>query len=119
MDSKFKDRMRQRLQDLKSEVLESLIAENIDFKAAVEDIAVKDLADVASNDIDARTLEAVGSKDKARLQGIEAALARMENGRFGACASCGKKISNARLEAIPYVVMCVNCQSSTERRRPH
>lgn len=109
--------MRQKLQDLKSEVLETLIAENNDFKAAVEDIGVKDLADVASNDIDARTLEAVGSKDKARLQRIEAALARMENGKFGVCASCGTKISNARLDAIPYVVMCISCQSTSERRR--
>ena len=119
MDSEFKDQMRQKLQLLKAEVLESLIAENNDFRAAVEDIGVKDLADIASNDIDARTLEAVGSKDKARLQRIEAALGRMENGRFGVCASCGSKISTARLEAIPYVVMCINCQSSSERRRPH
>ncbi len=119
MDSKFKDSMRHKLLSLKSEVLESLIAENNDFRAAVEDIGVKDLADVASNDIDARTLEAVGAKDKARLQRIEAALARMENGRFGVCAGCGTRISEARLEAIPYVVMCINCQSSSERRRPH
>ncbi len=119
MDEKFKAKMRQKLDDLKAEVLTTLIAENNDFKAAVEDLGVKDLADVASNDIDARTLEAVGAKDKLRLQKIEAAFARMENGRFGACAGCGSKIGNERLEAIPYVVMCINCQSSNERRRIH
>ncbi len=117
MDNEFKENMRLKLQYLKSEVLESLITENKDFRAAVEDIGVKDLADVASNDIDARILEAVGAKDKMRLQRIEAALARMENGRFGICASCGSKISTARLEAIPYAVMCINCKSTSERRR--
>ena len=116
MDNTFRDRMRSKLLDLKANVLQSLIAENNDFRAAVEDIGVKDLADVASNDIDARTLEAVGAKDKIRLQQIEAALVRLENGKFGSCASCGKKISDARLEAIPYVVMCISCKSSTERR---
>lgn len=116
MDNTFKDRMRSKLLELKSEVLESLIAENNDFRAAVEDIGVKDLADIASNDIDARTLEAVGTKDKIRLQQIEAALVRLENGKFGFCVSCGKKIDEARLEAIPYAVMCIDCKSSSERR---
>jgi DnaK suppressor protein len=116
MDNKFKDRMRSKLLELKAGVLESLIAENNDFKAAVEDSGVKDLADIASNDIDARTLEAVGARDKLRLQQIEAALVRLENGKFGSCASCGKRIADDRLEAIPYAVMCVSCKSKSERR---
>ena len=119
MNNDFKNEMRMKLLNLKSEVLESLIAENNDFRAAVEDIGVKDLADVASNDIDARTLEAVGTKDRVRLQRIESALARLENGKYGVCAGCGSKIGDARLEAIPYVVMCINCQSSSERRHVH
>lgn len=119
MDDKIKGQMKLKLQDLKADVLTSLIAENNDFRAAVEDIGVKDLADVASNDIDARTLEAVGTKDKLRLQRIESALVRLENGRFGVCAGCGSKIDNKRLIAIPYAVMCIDCQSSSERRRVH
>ena len=117
METDFKDQMRQKLLAIKSDVLKTLIAENNDFRAAVEDIGVKDLADVASNDIDARTLEAVGAQDKLRLQRVEAALARLENGKFGICASCGQKIGQDRLHAIPYVVMCISCQQSSERRR--
>ncbi|MCG8453341.1 MAG: TraR/DksA family transcriptional regulator [Spirochaetales bacterium] len=117
MEEAEKSRMRQKLQALKAEVLESLIAESKDFKAAVEDIGVKDLADVASNDIDARTLEAVGAKGKLRLQQIESALGRIENGRFGVCPSCGSKIASARLDAIPYAVLCIDCKSSSERRK--
>ena len=117
MNDQFKDQMRQRLFDLKAEVLTSLIAENNDFRAAVEDSGVKDLADMASDDIDAMTLEAVGVKDKQRLQRIESALARLENGKFGICAGCGSKIQEERLKAIPYSVMCISCQSSSERRR--
>ncbi|MCK5735674.1 MAG: TraR/DksA family transcriptional regulator [Spirochaetaceae bacterium] len=119
MNDQFKDQMKQRLINLKAEVLTSLIAENNDFRAAVEDSDVKDLADMASNDIDAMTLEAVGAKDKIRLQRIESAFARLENGKFGICASCGSKIQEERLKAIPYSVMCINCQSTLERRRTY
>ncbi len=117
MNEEFKAKMKQRLFDLKAEVLTSLIAENNDFRAAVEDSGVKDLADMASNDIDAMTLEAVGAKDKLRLQRIESALTRIENGKFGICASCGSRIQKERLNAIPYSVLCISCQSTSERHR--
>jgi len=119
MDEKFKAEMQRKLAELKEEVLNTLINENKDFRTAVEDMGVKDLADVASNDIDARILEAIGTKDTVRLKKIEAALGRLENGRFGICVSCGKKITDERLSAIPYAVMCINCQSHSERRRMH
>jgi len=119
MTEEFKDQIRMKLQELRAEVLRALVAENNDFRVAVEDSGVKDLADIASNDIDARTLDAVGAKDKLRLEKIESALARLESGRFGLCAGCGTKISKARLEAIPYAVMCIQCQSSSEQRRNH
>ncbi len=119
MNDEFKDNMKKRLFNLKAEVLTSLIAENNDFRLAVEDSDVKDLADMASNDIDAMTLEALGAKDKLRLQRIESALARIENGKFGICAGCGSRIQEERLNAIPYSVLCISCQSTSERRRAY
>jgi RNA polymerase-binding transcription factor DksA len=38
-----------------------------------------------------------------------AALDRMDNGTYGTCQSCLKKIPAARLEAIPYTRFCVEC----------
>ncbi|OQX29764.1 MAG: conjugal transfer protein TraR [Spirochaeta sp. LUC14_002_19_P3] len=119
MQEEIKERMRQKLLTSRMEVIEALIAENNDFRSAVEDSGVKDLADIAANDIDARTLEAVGAKDRNRLLSIDAALARLENGRFGLCAGCGTRISQERLEAIPYAVMCIDCQSKSEKSRTH
>jgi len=119
MDKEFQDEMKRKLTKLKEEVLNILINENEDFQAAVEDMGVKDLADLASNDIDTRILEAIGAKDNVRLKKIEAALGRLEDGRFGICASCGKNISEERLGAIPYAVMCIGCQTNSERRRMH
>ncbi|MDC7241615.1 MAG: TraR/DksA family transcriptional regulator [Spirochaetales bacterium] len=117
MDKAFEDKMRATLLEIKEEVLHNLISENEDFRAAVEDLGVKDLADIASNDIDVRTLEALSSQDTLRLNKVESALIRLENGKYGVCARCSKRISLDRLEAIPYAVLCIDCKSESEKRR--
>ena len=43
------------------------------------------------------------------LRQINKALARMESGDYGICVSCNQAISNARLDAVPYADLCVNC----------
>lgn len=48
---------------------------------------------------------------KTQLDGIEAALARIAEGTYGTCASCGKEIPEARLEARPESILCVDCKS--------
>ncbi len=117
MQYEFKNQIRQKLNKMKKDVWGTLIAENNDFRVAMEDEGVKDLADIASNDIDARMLETVSMKDQNRLLCIEAALARLENGRFGICSNCGAKLSQARLEALPYALLCIDCQSHSEKSR--
>ncbi len=117
MDVEFISRMRQVLLDTKEGILKTLMHENEDFRAAVEDMGVKDLGDLASNDIDCRTLEVIGHQDKLRLDKVEAALVRLENDKYGVCAKCTKKISMARLEAIPYAVFCIECKTASESRR--
>jgi DnaK suppressor protein len=46
---------------------------------------------------------------------IEAALARMDDGAYGACQRCGNPINEERLEAFPYVPYCIACQTQLER----
>ena len=41
---------------------------------------------------------------------IDEALARMEDGSYGACSTCGKTIQKARLGAVPWAVHCIDCQ---------
>lgn len=117
MEKEFEKKMKSTLLELKESVLKNLISENADFKTAVEDLGVKDLADIASNDIDVRTLEAVSSQDRNRLNQVESALIRLENGKYGVCAACSKKIGRDRLEAIPYAVLCIDCKSASEKRK--
>lgn len=44
------------------------------------------------------------------LRHIDEALARIENGTYGLCVVCGKKILEARLEAVPHTRYCVPCK---------
>ncbi len=51
---------------------------------------------------------------RSQLHQIEAALARMDDGTYGRCTSCGTAIPAARLEARPQSALCVNCQRQAE-----
>ena len=46
---------------------------------------------------------------------IGRALERVREGHYGVCEGCGKKIPVARLRALPYATMCIECQAKSER----
>lgn len=50
------------------------------------------------------------------LAQTERALARIEDGSYGVCESCGQPIGKARLQAFPRAVLCVSCKQREERR---
>jgi hypothetical protein len=58
-------------------------------------------------------------KGGSELLEIEAALARIENGEFGVCSLCGKRISKEFLKTHPTTVFCTACFRvfSTEERK--
>ena len=116
MEATFLKKMKTSLFELKQEILKNLASESEDFRTIIEDMDPKDLADIAADDIDRKTLEALGTQELRRLQLIESALARIENEKYGLCARCSKKIPRERLEAIPYALLCIECKSSEERR---
>jgi DnaK suppressor protein len=49
------------------------------------------------------------------LANIENALERMRIGEYGNCEGCGNKIPFARLSALPYATLCIECQREAER----
>jgi RNA polymerase-binding protein DksA len=116
MEQTFVQRMDESLSSLKSEIITNLIVSNAEFKEIVEGMDPKDLADVASDDIDRKMIEALGSQDLKRLRLIDSALTRIQQGKYGLCLKCGTRIPKDRLEAIPYALMCVGCKTQDERR---
>jgi len=116
MDQVFVEKMQQQLLNQKEELFALLMSESEEFNGIVKDMEPKDLADIAADDIDRSTLEALGSQDAKRMRLIDSALSRIKNGRYGTCMRCSKLIPIARLEAIPYALMCINCKSTDERK---
>lgn len=49
-----------------------------------------------------------------KIKSIEAAESRIKNGTFGVCFSCGDDIAESRLDIIPYVLYCSDCQEDIE-----
>jgi DnaK suppressor protein len=115
-DKEFTDKMRESLGNHKSQIIGNLIASNADFRTIVEDMDPKDFADIASDDMDRKMIETIGTQDMKRLRQIDAALSRIAQGKYGLCMKCGKKIPRARLEAIPYAMLCLECKNEDERR---
>ena len=116
IDQEFLEKMETSLSSLKAEIFDNLVASSEDFKEIMEGMDPKDLADIASDDIDRRMIEVIGSQELRRLKSIEAALTRIKQGKYGHCIKCGKRIPQDRLIAIPYALMCIECKSEEERR---
>lgn len=65
--------------------------------------------------VTAERTEVLGLVDsiKGQLDDVDAALARIEAGKYGICANCGKEIAQARLEARPESILCIDCKAAS------
>ena len=52
--------------------------------------------------------------ESTELAQIEVALERMVTGDYGVCDDCGRNIPLARLQALPYATLCIQCQRGQE-----
>ncbi|MFN4278028.1 MAG: TraR/DksA family transcriptional regulator [Ferrovibrio sp.] len=63
--------------------------------------------------MDAMQMQAMAAASERRRQmritAIDAALARLAEGEFGYCVSCGEEIGTRRLELDPAAASCISC----------
>jgi len=57
--------------------------------------------------------QAISRRRALTLKRIEAALARIDEGEFGYCVSCGEEIDAKRLEIDPSVPQCSDCAAGS------
>jgi DnaK suppressor protein len=60
-------------------------------------------------------LEAAGH-NVAQMQVLRHALAKFDDGSYGACEECGNPIGFSRLQARPEARLCITCQTRAEKR---
>ena len=54
-----------------------------------------------------------------RVEAIDVALARFEQGKYGVCEHCGHEIPFERLEALPYTSVCTECSREEEKEEQY
>ena len=75
------------------------------------------MADMASDSYDRELSLNIASEEQEVIYEIDEALKRMEEGKFGLCISCSKKIPQKRLSAVPYAKYCIQCKSEEEKKK--
>lgn len=126
LDQLTVDRLRSQIYQIQSQQrrrIESLYGGSLDTEMA-ESVAELSSVDQHTSDLANETLER--SKDLGLLAQSEYVLAacaealdRIEAGSYGVCESCDRAIPVARLEALPYVTRCVECQEEEDQRHPY
>ena len=66
--------------------------------------------EVDVTDVDASLLEIA----TATLHHIDRALERLDNGQYGWCTRCHRRIAAPRLRAMPFAVRCRECETARE-----
>ena len=70
-----------------------------------------DRADLAQSYTRQERNAILAEQEAEQLAQIEAALQKLDEGRYGLCDNCGQQIAPGRLEVLPYANLCIRCQS--------
>ncbi len=101
------DRIHQRLTGQLVELTERARRIAAELRAPLDD----DSEDQAIIRADDEPMEAVERSALVDISHVHDALARLANGTYGLCLSCGDAIAPARLEAMPTAILCISCAS--------
>ena len=97
-----------RLHELRSEMTSRINAIDKEVHHREEPVE-KDFAEQVTQGENDDVLNALDNEAKVVVQQIDNALLSIKEGTYGVCKGCGKAIAEKRLEAIPYVTLCIEC----------
>jgi RNA polymerase-binding protein DksA len=80
------------------------------------DGAGHDQADMGATSFERDQELTVVNNEREKLAQIERALARIADGTYGTCESCGNPIGKGRAMAFPRATLCLTCKQREERR---
>ncbi len=111
--------VRRELEDEASGLRQDISTAESEVAARLGD-AVGDAGD-DSADAGAKTFQrehelALTENARELLAQTERVLAKIKDGTYGVCESCGQPVGKARLQAFPRATLCVACKQREERR---
>ena len=110
----MKARLRERAAQLRHEIQHTLERSSDETHVRVAE-QVRDTEDDSFSNLIVDVNLAEIDRDADELRRIDGALARINEGSYGLCESCGQEIPEARLQAEPTAVRCVHCQELYEK----
>jgi len=120
VDKEFVEKQRGRLEELRAELVrmvEGLEEDQQDRAESEGDMTENDSGDMSQSlftrEMDA-TIEQTMEK---RLESVDRALQKTEEGTYGICDDTGEPIPRGRLEAMPEAIYTVEAQQRRERER--
>ncbi len=119
LDEQFVEQQRGRLEELKEELLRMRrgMEEDERDRSQEEQDAELDSGD-ESQQMFTREMDAtIGEQMERRLEDVDRALEKVEEGSYGICDDTGDEIAKGRLEAVPEAIRTVEAQQSFERER--
>ncbi len=72
------------------------------------------MADVGTDNYERELMIELIQSGEESVRNIDAALEKIEDGTFGICELCEKKINRERLKAVPHAKLCIDCQRKEE-----
>ena len=106
---KIKERLLEKRRDLLK-----LIQSSKSLERDVGDLTFSNEIDLASSLEGREMVFQLTSRDRNELKLIEDDLFRINQGTYGSCESCEKKISLKRLQIMPLTSLCIDCQEAAE-----
>ncbi|MCH7227453.1 TraR/DksA family transcriptional regulator [Haloferula sp. A504] len=115
----FAKKQRQRLLDLQDQLVDAMSGVTGEIRNGPDgsDASGSGMhqGDAGSDAYDRDFALSVLAKEQDALYEIEQALRRIDRGVYGICELSGEKIPQARLEAIPFARLTVECQENWEK----
>ena len=74
-----------------------------------------DWIDQSSQESDLHVHLALKQTDAKLLRAIEEAIHRIDQGVYGVCLDCEEEIKPARLEAVPWTRVCIDCKEKQRK----
>jgi RNA polymerase-binding transcription factor DksA len=75
-----------------------------------------DQADAGAKTFEREQEISLANNSRGMLEQSLRALARLDDGSYGVCESCGRPVGKMRLLAFPRATLCVSCKQQQERR---
>ncbi|MDQ3509375.1 MAG: TraR/DksA C4-type zinc finger protein [Actinomycetota bacterium] len=115
LDKEFIESQKARLEELKGELKRMIegLEEDEEDRGEEEGDSQFDSGDMSQAQFTREMDATVGERSEKRLEDVERALEKIEDGTYGICDDTGEEIPKGRLEAMPEAVVTVEAQ---ERR---